>query len=104
MAITPLMPVYPRSPVRPVRGEGVYLDGRRPSTVEFGKTLAEDLARRDFTMNAIAYDPIADQLSDPFDGRGDLERDGRGHSGALLDGRAGIVCKRWRDQPIGPAL
>jgi acetylornithine/N-succinyldiaminopimelate aminotransferase len=29
MAITPLMPVYPRSPVRPVRGEGVYLYGER---------------------------------------------------------------------------
>ena len=42
------------------RGEGVYLDGRRPSSVEFGKTLIEDLSRRDFTMNAIAYDPLAD--------------------------------------------
>ena len=29
MAITPLMPVYPRSPVRPVRGEGVYLYGEK---------------------------------------------------------------------------
>ena len=29
MAITPLMPVYPRSPVRPVRGEGVYLYGEQ---------------------------------------------------------------------------
>ena len=41
------------------RGEGVYLDGRRPSSVEFGKTLHEDLSRRDLTMNAIAYDPLA---------------------------------------------
>ena len=56
------------------RGEGVYLDGRRPSSVEFGKTLLEDLARRDFTMNAIAYDPIAGGLTDPWDGRGDLAR------------------------------
>jgi tRNA nucleotidyltransferase (CCA-adding enzyme) len=57
------------------RGEGVYLDGRRPSSVEFGKTLIEDLARRDFTMNAIAYDPIADadgKLTDPFGGQQDL--------------------------------
>src|ERR1039457_6628238 len=37
------------------RGEGAYLDGRRPSTVTFGATLDEDLSRRDFTMNAIAW-------------------------------------------------
>jgi tRNA nucleotidyltransferase (CCA-adding enzyme) len=54
------------------RGEGVYLDGRRPSSVEFGKTLHEDLSRRDFTMNAIAHDPVSGILTDPFDGRGDL--------------------------------
>jgi tRNA nucleotidyltransferase (CCA-adding enzyme) len=54
------------------RGEGVYLDGRRPSSVEFGKTLDEDLSRRDFTMNAIAYDPLAGTLIDPFDGQGDI--------------------------------
>jgi tRNA nucleotidyltransferase (CCA-adding enzyme) len=65
------------APGRPVevttfRGEGVYLDGRRPSSVEFGKTLIEDLSRRDFTMNAIAYDPLADRLTDPFDGQKDL--------------------------------
>ena len=33
MAITPLMPVYPRSPVRPVRGEGVYLYGERARNI-----------------------------------------------------------------------
>ena len=56
------------------RGEGTYLDGRRPSSVTYVKSLAEDLARRDFTMNAIAYDPLADAVSDPFDGQGDLTR------------------------------
>jgi tRNA nucleotidyltransferase (CCA-adding enzyme) len=56
------------------RGEGVYLDGRRPSAVEFGKTLHEDLARRDLTMNAIAYDPLAATLVDPFGGRADIGR------------------------------
>jgi len=56
------------------RGEGVYLDGRRPSTVTFSATLDEDLARRDFTMNAIAYDPETGVLHDPFDGRGDIAR------------------------------
>jgi tRNA nucleotidyltransferase (CCA-adding enzyme) len=56
------------------RGEGAYLDGRRPSSVTYTKSLEDDLARRDFTMNAVAYDPIDDRLSDPFDGRGDLGR------------------------------
>ena len=56
------------------RGEGAYLDGRRPSSVTYVKSLADDLGRRDFTMNAVAYDPIADVVTDPFDGRGDLSR------------------------------
>jgi tRNA nucleotidyltransferase (CCA-adding enzyme) len=56
------------------RGEGTYLDGRRPSSVTYVKSLTDDLARRDFTMNAIAYDPVADTVSDPFDGHGDLTR------------------------------
>jgi tRNA nucleotidyltransferase (CCA-adding enzyme) len=56
------------------RGEGAYLDGRRPSTVTFGATLEEDLSRRDFTMNAIAYDPATATLIDPFDGQGDIRR------------------------------
>jgi len=56
------------------RGEGEYLDGRRPSSVTYVKSLTDDLARRDFTMNAIAFDPLAGVITDPFDGRGDLER------------------------------
>jgi tRNA nucleotidyltransferase (CCA-adding enzyme) len=56
------------------RGEGAYLDGRRPSSVSYVDTLAEDLARRDITMNAVAYDPLSDEIVDPFDGRGDLGR------------------------------
>ncbi len=56
------------------RGEGAYLDGRHPSTVTFAATLDEDLSRRDFTMNAIAYDPTSGALVDPFDGQGDLAR------------------------------
>ena len=56
------------------RGEGVYLDGRRPSSVTYVKSLRDDLARRDFTMNAVAYDPIDDRLTDLFDGQGDLGR------------------------------
>ena len=56
------------------RGEGAYLDGRRPSSVTYVSTLAEDLSRRDFTMNAIALDPLAGTLTDPFGGQEDLAR------------------------------
>jgi tRNA nucleotidyltransferase (CCA-adding enzyme) len=56
------------------RGEGAYLDGRRPSSVTYVKSLDEDLSRRDFTMNAIAYDPLADAITDPFGGRVDLSK------------------------------
>jgi tRNA nucleotidyltransferase (CCA-adding enzyme) len=55
------------------RGEGAYSDGRRPDSVRFGVTLEEDMSRRDFTVNAMAYDPVADRLIDPFGGRVDLE-------------------------------
>ena len=51
----------------------VRTDGRH-AEVEFGVSLEEDLARRDFTVNAIAYSPSRQELRDPFDGRGDLTR------------------------------
>ena len=51
----------------------VRTDGRH-ADVEFGVSLEEDLARRDFTINAIAYHPLRDELRDPFEGRRDLER------------------------------
>src|SRR5215217_3074679 len=51
----------------------VQTDGRH-AVVEFGATLEEDLARRDFTINAIAYSPTRDELRDPFGGREDLGR------------------------------
>lgn len=53
------------------RKEGEYSDGRRPDSVEPG-TLMDDLARRDFTMNAIAKDTDGSYI-DPFDGRKDIE-------------------------------
>jgi tRNA nucleotidyltransferase (CCA-adding enzyme) len=55
------------------RGEGAYSDGRRPDAVVFVRTLDEDLKRRDFTMNAIAYDPLAGALADPYGGQRDLQ-------------------------------
>ena len=54
------------------RGEGAYSDSRRPDTVVFGVPLRADLARRDFVINAMAYDPIARRLEDPFGGARDL--------------------------------
>ena len=51
----------------------VQTDGRH-AVVAFGASLTEDLARRDFTINAIAYSPESRELRDPFDGRGDLAR------------------------------
>lgn len=54
------------------RGDGKYSDGRRPDSVAFVKTLREDLKRRDFTINAIAYDPVGKTLHDPFKGKEDL--------------------------------
>jgi tRNA nucleotidyltransferase (CCA-adding enzyme) len=56
------------------RGAGEYLDGRRPTSVTYVDSLDEDLGRRDFTMNAIAYDPLAGVVTDPYDGQGDLAR------------------------------
>jgi tRNA nucleotidyltransferase (CCA-adding enzyme) len=49
----------------------VKTDGRH-AEVEFGVSLDDDLARRDFTINAIAYHPLRHAWRDPFDGHGDL--------------------------------
>jgi tRNA nucleotidyltransferase (CCA-adding enzyme) len=49
----------------------VKTDGRH-AVVEFGASLDDDLARRDFTINAIAYRPKTEDVRDPFNGRGDL--------------------------------
>ena len=53
------------------RRDGEYLDNRRPDHVEFTSSLKEDLARRDFTVNAIAVN-LHGELADPFGGREDL--------------------------------
>lgn len=54
------------------RIDGEYLDGRHPSEVTFTASLREDLKRRDFTINAMAYNE-KDGLQDFFDGISDLE-------------------------------
>lgn len=56
------------------RAEADYVDGRHPSRIEFKQDIEADLGRRDFTINAIAWDPVARVIVDPFDGQGDLGR------------------------------
>jgi poly(A) polymerase/tRNA nucleotidyltransferase (CCA-adding enzyme) len=51
-----------------------YLDGRRPDSVVFTPSIEEDLKRRDFTINAMAYDLARRRLLDPHGGRRDLRR------------------------------
>ena len=55
------------------RTDGAYSDGRHPDSVRFVSSLAEDLARRDFTINAMAYAPETGVV-DLFGGLDDLER------------------------------
>jgi tRNA nucleotidyltransferase (CCA-adding enzyme) len=58
--------------VTTLRGETSYSDGRHPDAVYFVDDIKDDLARRDFTVNAIAFDPLEQRLIDPFDGQRDL--------------------------------
>lgn len=55
------------------RHDGEYKDNRRPKYVSFAKSITDDLSRRDFTVNAMAYND-KDGLIDPFDGASDLEK------------------------------
>jgi putative nucleotidyltransferase with HDIG domain len=56
------------------RREGAYSDARHPDEVVFTRDPLEDLDRRDFTVNAMAYDPERAELLDPHEGTLDLER------------------------------
>jgi len=58
--------------VTPYRTESSYSDARRPDSVTFGVSLAEDLARRDFTVNAIAVRPHDGSVVDLYEGLSDL--------------------------------
>lgn len=63
-----------RYEVTTLRGETGYSDGRHPDSVFFVEDIERDLARRDFTVNAIAYDPLERRLTDPYNGIDDLSR------------------------------
>lgn len=58
--------------VTPYRIESAYSNARHPDEVTFSKNLTDDLQRRDFTMNAIAYNPTRDELIDPYGGVEDI--------------------------------
>lgn len=66
-------PTFPHPhEVTTFRKEFGYSDARRPDKIEWGKTLAEDLSRRDFTINALAINSKG-ELTDLFDGQKDLQ-------------------------------
>jgi poly(A) polymerase len=70
----------------------LYTEGSRHPEVTFGDSLEEDLARRDFTINAVAADALTGEILDPFEGRKDLERGVIRPVGNPLD--------RMRDDPL----
>jgi tRNA nucleotidyltransferase/poly(A) polymerase len=76
------------------RGEGPYLDGRRPSSVTFLGDIDGDLARRDFTVNAMAWDPLSGELRDPFGGAADLR--------CCLLRAVGDPLQRFREDGLRP--
>lgn len=56
------------------RADGNYSDGRRPESVSYSDSLEEDVMRRDFTINGLAYDILTDEIIDYTGGMCDLER------------------------------
>ena len=66
------------SPVRTIeattyRMETTYSNNRHPDSIEYATKLEDDLMRRDFTMNAMAFDPIKKELIDNYNGQADME-------------------------------
>lgn len=60
--------------VTTLRTESLYRDGRRPDMVSWGRSLKEDLSRRDFTFNSMAVDVARCRLYDPYSGVNDLQQ------------------------------
>ncbi|HEY4526615.1 MAG TPA: hypothetical protein VJK53_02085, partial [Candidatus Paceibacterota bacterium] len=60
--------------ITPFRIEGEYSNARHPDEVKFSDNLSDDLKRRDFTVNAMAYDPSTGELVDEHGGKEDLKR------------------------------
>jgi poly(A) polymerase len=81
-----------RVEVATFRADDAYVDGRRPVAVHFG-TAEEDAQRRDFTINALYWDPLTDEIIDFVGGRADLAA---GTIRAIGDARARIAEDRLR--------
>ncbi|HKO22044.1 MAG TPA: CCA tRNA nucleotidyltransferase [Candidatus Eisenbacteria bacterium] len=76
------------------RVESGYTDARHPDRVEFVTDVTQDLARRDFTVNAIAWDPLDKREEDPFGGRSDLT--------ARVIRAVGDARERFREDGLRP--
>lgn len=76
------------------RIDGTYVDGRHPAQVQFSSSLQEDLSRRDFTINALAYDVINGELYDPCEGLKDLKH--------RLIRTVGDPVERFREDGLRP--
>ena len=90
-----------------LRKDGTYLDGRRPESVRFGTSLAEDLLRRDFTVNAMAIDPVHGLFYDPHEGvkdlfSGKLSAVGNPNERLQEDGLRIMRAYRFMGHPSGP--
>jgi poly(A) polymerase/tRNA nucleotidyltransferase (CCA-adding enzyme) len=59
--------------VTPYRLESTYSDNRHPDEVKWSKNLHDDLGRRDFTVNSMAYNPVTHEIIDPYNGQADIE-------------------------------
>ena len=70
-----------------------YSEGSRKPEVTFGDTLAGDLLRRDFTINAMARDPLSGEIVDPYGGRKDLEQ-------GLIRAVGGDPSSRFDEDPL----
>ena len=82
------------------RTESGYSDGRHPDSVNYAATIEEDLARRDFTINAIAADLKDGRIVDPFGGRLDIKKKiirtvGAAHERFMEDGLRPVRCIRF---------
>jgi len=76
------------------RSDEQYIDGRHPANVRFTADLHQDLARRDFTINALAYDPEKQLLVDDFNGQVDLKN--------RLIRTVGNPLERFREDGLRP--
>lgn len=74
------------------RSEASYTDRRHPDQITFVSFLEEDLARRDFTINAIAYDPIENIFIDPYGGLKDIEN--------KIIRAVGVAMERFEEDPL----